>query len=219
MGAFRDREAAARELLPALSPWRASRPLVLAIPRGAVPMGEILARELSGDLDVVLVRKIGAPGDPEFAIGAVDENGTLLLNPEARLIGVGPGEAEEERQRELLVIRERRRLWGKGRPPVDPSGRTVIVVDDGMATGSTLAAALQFLREKNPATLVAAVPVASREALDRIRPLADRIICLWAPEDFSSVSQFYESFPQVGDEEVRRILEKRPVRASGQPPG
>ncbi|MDA8112704.1 MAG: phosphoribosyltransferase family protein [Nitrospiraceae bacterium] len=219
MGAFRDREAAARELLPALSPWRASRPLVLAIPRGAVPMGEILARELSGDLDVVLARKIGAPGDPEFAIGAVDENGTLLLNPEARLIGVGPGEAEEERQRELLVIRERRRLWGKGRPPVDPSGRTVIIVDDGMATGSTMAAALQFLREKNPAILVAAVPVASREALDRIRPLADRIICLWAPEDFSSVSQFYDSFPQVGDEEVRLILEKRPVRASGQPPG
>lgn len=182
-------------------------------------MGEILARELSGDLDVVLARKIGAPGDPEFAIGAVDENGTLLLNPEARLIGVGPGEAEEERQRELLVIRERRRLWGKGRPPVDPSGRTVIIVDDGMATGSTMAAALQFLREKNPAILVAAVPVASREALDRIRPLADRIICLWAPEDFSSVSQFYDSFPQVGDEEVRLILEKRPVRASGQPPG
>ena len=182
-------------------------------------MGEILARELSGDLDVVLARKIGAPGDPEFAIGAVDENGTLLLNPEARLIGVGPGEAEEERQRELLVIRERRRLWGKGRPPVDPSGRTVIVVDDGMATGSTMAAALQFLREKNPAILVAAVPVASREALDRIRPLADRIICLRAPEDFSSVSQFYDSFPQVGDEEVRQILEKRPVRTSGQPPG
>ncbi len=193
----------------ALSPWRRTHPLVLAIPRGAVPMAEILARDLGGDLDVVLVRKIGAPGDPEFAVGAVDESGSLSLSPEARLIGIGPEEAEAERQRELLVIRERRRLWGKGRPPVDPSGRTVIIVDDGMATGATMASALRFLREKKPKILVAAVPVASREALDRIRPLADRTVSLLTPERFLSVSQFYESFPQVGDEEVRRILEKK----------
>ena len=193
----------------ALSPWRGAHPLVLAIPRGAVPMAEILARELEGDFDVVLVRKIGAPGDPEFAVGAVDESGSLSLSPEARLIGIGPEEAEAERQRELLVIRERRRLWGKGRPPVDPSGRTVIIVDDGMATGATMASALRFLREKKPKILVAAVPVASREALDRIRPLADRTVSLLTPERFLSVSQFYESFPQVGDEEVRRILEKK----------
>ena len=209
VGAFRDREEAARELSVALSPWRGAHPLVLAIPRGAVPMAEILARDLGGDLDVVLVRKIGAPGDPEFAVGAVDESGSLSLSPEARLIGIGPEEAEAERQRELLVIRERRRLWGKGRPPVDPSGRTVIIVDDGMATGATMASALRFLREKKPKILVAAVPVASREALDRIRPLADRTVSLLTPERFLSVSQFYESFPQVGDEEVRRILEKK----------
>ena len=209
MGAFRDRAEAARELSVALSPWRGAHPLVLAIPRGAVPMAEILARDLGGDLDVVLVRKIGAPGDPEFAVGAVDESGSLSLSPEARLIGIGPEEAEAERQRELLVIRERRRLWGKGRPPVDPSGRTVIIVDDGMATGATMASALRFLREKKPKILVAAVPVASREALDRIRPLADRTVSLLTPERFLSVSQFYESFPQVGDEEVRRILEKK----------
>ncbi len=209
MGAFRDREEAARELSVALSSWRGAHPLVLAIPRGAVPMGEILARELGGDLDVVLVRKIGAPGDPEFAIGAVDESGTLSLSPEARLIGIGPGEAEGERQRELLLIRERRRLWGRGRPPVDPAGRTVIIVDDGMATGATMASALRFLREKNPKILVAATPVASREALERIRPLADRILSLRTPERFLSVSEFYESFPQIGDEEVRRILAKK----------
>lgn len=209
MEAFRDREEAARELSVALSSWRGAHPLVLAIPRGAVPMAEILARELEGDFDVVLVRKIGAPGDPEFAVGAVDESGSLSLSPEARLIGIGPEEAEAERQRELLVIRERRRLWGKGRPSVDPSGRTVIIVDDGMATGATMASALRFLREKKPKILVAAVPVASREALDRIRPLADRTVSLLTPERFLSVSQFYESFPQVGDEEVRRILEKK----------
>ena len=209
MGAFRDREEAARELSVALSSWRGAHPLVLAIPRGAVPMGEILARELGGDLDVVLVRKIGAPGDPEFAIGAVDESGTLSLSSEARLIGIGPGEAEGERQRELLLIRERRRLWGRGRPPVDPAGRTVIIVDDGMATGATMASALRFLREKNPKILVAATPVASREALERIRPLADRILSLRTPERFLSVSEFYESFPQIGDEEVRRILAKK----------
>ena len=209
MGAFRDREEAARELSVALSSWRGAHPLVLAIPRGAVPMGEILARELGGDLDVVLVRKIGAPGDPEFAIGAVDESGTLSLSPEARLIGIGPGEAEGERQRELLLIRERRRLWGRGRPPVDPAGRTVIIVDDGMATGATMASALRFLREKKPKILVAATPVASREALERIRPLADRTISLRTPERFLSVSEFYESFPQIGDEEVRRILAKK----------
>ncbi len=193
----------------ALSSWRGAHPLVLAIPRGAVPMGEILARELGGDLDVVLVRKIGAPGDPEFAIGAVDESGTLSLSPEARLIGIGPGEAEGERQRELLLIRERRRLWGRGRPPVDPAGRTVIIVDDGMATGATMASALRFLREKKPKILVAATPVASREALERIRPLADRTLSLRTPERFLSVSEFYESFPQIGDEEVRRILAKK----------
>ena len=209
MGAFRDREEAARELSVALSSWRGAHPLVLAIPRGAVPMGEILARELGGDLDVVLVRKIGAPGDPEFAIGAVDESGTLSLSPEARLIGIGPGEAEGERQRELLLIRERRRLWGRGRPPVDPAGRTVIIVDDGMATGATMASALRFLREKNPKILVAATPVASREALERICPLADRTLSLRTPERFLSVSEFYESFPQIGDEEVRRILAKK----------
>ena len=209
MGAFRDREEAARELSVALSSWRGAHPLVLAIPRGAVPMGEILARELGGDLDVVLVRKIGAPGDPEFAIGAVDESGTLSLSPEARLIGIGPGEAEGERQRELLLIRERRRLWGRGRPPVDPAGRTVIIVDDGMATGATMASALRFLREKKPKILVAATPVASREALERIRPLADRTLSLRTPERFLSVSEFYESFPQIGDEEVRRILAKK----------
>lgn len=214
MRLFRDREEAGRDLAAALAPFRFSRPLVLAIPRGAIPLGAILARELSGDLDIVLARKIGAPGNPEFALGAVDESGEILLSPEAGLFGLGPEEAEKARLRELAVIRERRRLWGKGRPPVDPAGRTVILVDDGMATGSTMEAALHFVRKKNPAELVVALPVAPPEALDRIRPLADRVVCLRVPEDFRAVGQYYASFPQVGDDEAGGLLGR-----AAHPPG
>ena len=209
MRAFKNRDEAGHRLAEALSGLDLSNPLILAIPRGAVPMGEILSRELGGELDVVLVRKIGAPENPEFAIGAVDENGDLLLSREAALFGIGREEAEFSRKRELSVIRERRRLWGEGCPPVDPSGRTVIVVDDGIATGATMEAALRFLRKRKPERLIAAVPVAPPGTLDRIRPLADRVICLLTPENFQAVSQFYDEFPQVSDEEVREVLARR----------
>lgn len=183
-------------------------------------MGETIARELGGDLDVVLVRKIGAPENPEFAIGAVDENGALRLSIDAKIMGIGPAAAEPSRLREWAVIKERRRRWGGG-GPVDPKGRVVIVLDDGIATGSTMEAALHFLRKGAPQSLIVAVPVAPQDSLDRIAPLADQVVCLWIPEDFQAVSQFYEEFPQVSDEEVGAILARRPLNAAqhAQEPG
>lgn len=220
MHPFKNREAAGLELAKVLSRNRWVHPLVLAIPRGAVPMAETIARELGGELDVVLVRKIGAPENPEFAIGAVDESGALRLSADAKIMGIGRTEAEPSRLREWSVIKERRRRWGGG-GPVDPKGRVVIVIDDGIATGSTMEAALHFLRKGDPQSLVVAVPVAPKDSLDRIAPLADQVVCLRIPEDFQAVSQFYEDFPQVSDEEVGVILARRPPNPAGrsQDPG
>ena len=204
---FRDRIHAAALLAQALQRYRGQRPLVLAIPRGAVPMGRALADALGGELDVVMVRKIGAPFQPEFALAAVDEGGWVYRNP------YGGGDAqtlryiEAERERQLALIRERRARYTPGRGPADPRGRVVIVVDDGLATGSTMIAALHALRDKQPARLVCAVPVAPPDVLVKVGPLADEVVCLATPDDFSAVGQFYERFDQVEDDEVVAVLQ------------
>lgn len=203
---FRDRDDAARRLAKALEPWRGQNPLVLAIPRGAVPMGRVLADELGGELDVVLVRKIGAPFQPELALGAIDEQGQVHWTP-----GLGPQAAsaqwlERARREQLELMRARRQRYGTRRQPIDPKGRLVIVVDDGLATGSTMVAALTAVRASQPARLICAVPVAARDSLARVAPLADQVVCLSTPEHFGAVSQYYLNFDQVGDDEVERIL-------------
>ena len=209
--AFRDRIDAARRLGEALRAYEGTKPVVLAIPRGAVPMGRVLAQRLGGQLDVVLVRKLGSPGSPEFAIGAVDESGWRYVAPYASQYGGDEAYLERECARQLEVMRERRKLYTPGHPPVDVAGRTAIVVDDGLATGATMLAALHAVRERRPARLVCAVPVASREALELVRPHADEVVCLDAPEWFGAVGQFYASFPQVEDEEVVRLLAAQPA--------
>jgi putative phosphoribosyl transferase len=206
---FRDREEAARLLARALQAYKGKNPLVLAIPRGAVPMARIIADDLGGEADVVLVRKLHAPMQPELAIGSIDEHGQVLLTEYARRLEIPPGYLEREQREQRRILEERRRLYTSIRPPIDPAGRIVIVVDDGIATGSTMIAALRSVRERRPARLVAAAAVAPAENVDRVRPYADEVVCLATPADFYAVGQFFLSFNQVGDDEVVANLHRR----------
>lgn len=204
---FNNRLDAARQLAEALSHYRGKNPLVLAIPRGAVPMAKTVAEALDGEMDVVLVRKLGAPGNPEFAIGAVDESGKVYLAPWAQTMDIDQNYIDQVKQQELATIQARRSTYSPSRPPKDPRGRIVIVIDDGLATGSTMIAALQSLRAHHPQKLVCAVPVAPPDTVERIRPYCDEVVCLQMPENFYAVGQFYMDFGEVTDEEVIKSLQ------------
>jgi predicted phosphoribosyltransferase len=169
-------------------------------------MGRLLADRLNGELDVVLVRKLRAPDSPEFAIGSIDESGWMYLAPHAHAAGASDRYIEEEKRYQLAVLRERRASYTPGRAAIDPAGRVAIVVDDGLATGATMIAALHAVRARKPSTLVCAVPVASPDSLELVRPYADEVVCLHVPEGFFAVGQFYRSFGQVEDEEAIRLL-------------
>lgn len=203
---FPDRQAAARELATRLARWRGAEPLILAIPRGAVPMGRIIADDLEGELDVVLVRKLGAPGNPEFALGAVDERGECYFAPHVGVQAVKDGYLQSEIARQREQLRRRRQRYTPHRAPIDPADRVTIVVDDGIATGSTMIAALRATRARNPRRLIAATAVASPDALQAVEAEADEVVCLHAPAGFMAVGQFFERFEQVEDDEVVKLL-------------
>ncbi|MDI6637570.1 MAG: phosphoribosyltransferase [Bacillota bacterium] len=218
---FKDRTHAGQLLAKQLERYRGTDALVLALPRGGVPVGAEIARALSADLDTVIPRKIGAPGDPELAIGAVSGHGGVLLNEDlVRALGVPREYIREAVARERAEIERRSRLYRGAEPAPHIEGRAVIVVDDGIATGYTMLAALRGVRQEKPARLVAAVPVAPPDSVARLEAEADEVVVLSRPVPFFAVGQFYEDFSQVSDEEVQDILTQvRSRRDSPYPSG
>jgi putative phosphoribosyl transferase len=213
---FIDRTDAGRRLAKALAPYKKERPVVLALPRGGVPVAAEVATALDAPLDLILVRKIGVPFQPELAMGAVVDGvePVIVRNEDViQISGVSETDFNTIRDEQLAEIERRRKLYLGDRPHPKVSGRTVIVVDDGIATGATTRAALHAIRMRKPGKLVLAVPVAPTDTLKTLRGEAD-IVCLEDYEDFGAIGLFYSDFRQVSDTEVIGILARHPIKLS-----
>ena len=208
-GPFADRRAAGRALAQVLAKKNLVAPVVLALPRGGVPVAAEIASALGAPLDIVLVRKIGVPWQPELAAAAVVDGGDpeVVTNDDVvRLAGVTPADIAAGTKRGLEEIERRRSVYLQGRARVPLEGRTIILVDDGIATGASVRAALKALRRKEPKALILAVPVAPLEAVDALKREVDEVVCLWTPEPFYAIGLHYVDFRQVSDNEVVELL-------------
>ncbi len=222
---FRDREDAGRKLAERLVRYRDERPIVFALPRGGVPVGYEISRALGVPLEVFVARKLGAPGQPEFGIGAVAPGGVRILNEDVvRRLGIPEDYLERITERETAEVQRRMRLFRGDRPEPDVRGRTVILVDDGLATGVTARAAVAALRRLQPQRLVLAAPVCASQTAELLGPEVDELVCLEAPSDLGAIGFWYRDFAQTSDEEViellesaRRDQEDRPVRVPAGP--
>jgi predicted phosphoribosyltransferase len=217
---FQDREDAGRQLARALAKYKSHHPVILALPRGGVPVAAEVAEQLEAPLDLILVRKIGAPIQPELAMGAVvdGEQPLIVRNQDViDLTGVSDETFDAVCEKELAEIDRRRERYLGDRARCDVKGKVVIIVDDGIATGATTLAAIRAVRKREPKELVLAVPVAPLDTLQRLRAEVDAIVCLDTPPDFGAIGYYYRDFRQVGDEEVIATLKRFPAKKMATP--
>jgi predicted phosphoribosyltransferase len=208
--AFRDRADAGHALARSLARHKSERPIVLGVPRGGVPVAYEVAKELHAPLDVIVARKLGAPGQEELGIGAVTPEGTRHLNTLLiKQLGVSEGYLERVTAEQCAEARRRERLFRRGAPPLELKGRTVLVIDDGLATGATMHAVIKQLHDEHAGKVVVGVPVGSREACAELRDEVDELVCLHAPESLFAVGAHYERFEQTSDTEVQELLARR----------
>lgn len=215
---FADRNEAGRLLAGELARLRqAKRPLLLALPRGGVPVAAVVADELGLSFDLLIVRKLGVPGHEEYAMGAIAAGGVMVLDHRVvAQLGIQLEDVERVIQRETRELERRELFYRENRPPPEVAGRTVILVDDGIATGSTMSAAIELLRKRKAGRIVVAVPVAPHDAVRRLRTAADEVIVLLEPADFIAVGHWYADFSQTSDEDVRLLMERQKSRAASQ---
>jgi putative phosphoribosyl transferase len=214
---FRNRQDAGQKLAARLTAYKDHKTAVLALPRGGVPVAAEIAAKLNAPLDLILVRKIGVPFQPELAMGAVVDGGSPIVvrNEEViELAGVSEDEFKAACAREQAEVERRRQCYLAGRPPIEVAGHVAIVVDDGVATGATMRAALRSITARKPGKLVLAIPVAPTEAVTALQQEVDEVVCLEPQDNFRAIGPYYDDFRQVSDDEVRRFLAPRPVEAT-----
>lgn len=211
MATYLDRRDAGRRLARQLAKYRDTGPVVIGLPRGGVPVADEIARALNATLDVLVARKLGAPGNPEFAIGAIAPGVTHLEQSHVRALSVPAEFIRHAVAREQEEIRRRERLFREDRPAAEVGGKTVILVDDGLATGATVRAAIRSLRGRSPGRIVLAVPIGAPDTVESLRSEVDELICPETPPFFRAVGQGYVDFSPTSDDDVRRILRARHV--------